>query len=432
MNDPTSIGYLILLLILLFFSAFFSASETAFISLSSFHLKKLLEKDKRARKLKFWFDNPNKVLITTLVGNNIVNISASVLAASFSYKFFHKLNVSIVTGIMTFLILIFAEIIPKTIAKRFSEKIAMAVILPVKFFTFLLAPITSLFILLSNGFTRIFGLKVESILPVLSEEDIKAMISAGEEEGIIEEEEREMIHSIFELGDRMVKEIMTPRVNIVAVEENISLKEIRRIIVKEGYSRLPVFKENIDKITGVVYIKDLLAKEERNSSDMGKLKARDIMRPPYFIPETKKVQDLIRELQREKIQMAIVVDEYGGTSGLVTMEDLLEEIVGEISDEYKKESEEIRTLSDGTYLVKGSLEIEKANDKLNLNIPEGKVETVAGFVLDFMGKFPKRGEKFIYGDYEFIIQESDTKKIQWVRLRKVEKDGGKGDNSGKK
>ena len=199
-------------------------------------------------------------------------------------------------------------------------------------------------------------------------------------------------------------------------------------MVKEGYSRLPVFKENIDRITGIVYIKDLLANEEKDPSNMEKLKAKDIMRQPYFIPETKKVQDLIKELQREKIQMAIVVDEYGGISGLVTMEDLLEEIVGEISDEYKKEMEEIIPLSDKSYMVKGSLEIEKANEKLKLGLPEGKVETVAGFVLDFMGKLPKKGEKFTYRDYEFIIQEADRKKIKWVKIRKVKKDGGEGDN----
>ena len=417
MSDPAFIGYIVLILILICLSAFFSASETAFISLGSYHLQKLLKKDKRAKRLRFWFANPNKVLITTLVGNNLVNIFAAVLAAAISYRRFEKISTAVITLIMAFVILVFAEIIPKSIAKKSAGKIAIKVAIPVKILVFILTPLSAIFVFFSNAVVKIFGGRIESILPVLTEEDLKAMISAGEEEGIIEEEGREMIHSIFEFGDKMVREIMTPRVDIVSVEEETPVGEILKLIAHEGFSRLPVLKENIDEIVGIVYIKDIIAKEINEPEKS--IKAKDIMRVPYFVPETKKVQELMNELQEEKLQMSIIVDEYGGTAGLITMEDLVEEIVGEIADEYKKEVSEFQELPDGRYLIKGNVEIERVNDELGLDLPEDKVDTVAGFILDHLGTFPEKGEKFQYGNYQFVIQEADDKAIKWVCLKKI-------------
>ena len=421
MNDPSLIGYIFSIVFLILLSAFFSACETSFISLGKHHFQKLLEKDeKKASKLKFWFENPNRILTTALVGNNIVNILASVLAAAVSFKYFKKVSTTLITGIMTFLILVFAEIIPKSIAKKKAEKVAIFSSIPIRFFSFILFPVIKILMFFANTFVRIFGEKIDTIMPLLTEEDVKAMISAGEEEGIIEEEEKEMIDSIFEFGDKMVKEIMTPRVNIVAVEENKSIKEILKIIASEGYSRLPVYRENIDKIVGIVYIKDIIAHQAH--AEGKELKAKEIMREAYFVPETKKVIELLRELQLKKLQMAIVVDEYGGTAGLITMEDLVEEIVGEISDEYKKDVSEFHKLTDGSYLVRGSMEIEKVNDEIGIELPEGKVETIAGFILDHFGRFPGKGETFVYNGYQFKIQDADTKKIRWVRVKKIEEE----------
>jgi len=419
MSEPFFTAHIFTILILLFLSAFFSGSEAAFLSLSSYHFHKLIKQSKKARILNFWFKNPNKVLITVLVGNNIVNIASTVLITILSYNFFHKMGVAIITGIMTFLILIFGEIIPKSLAKKFAEQVALSVSLPMQFFCFVLTPISKIFIYISNLIVKIFGVKIESILPVLTEEDLKAMIFAGKEEGAIEEETEKMLSSIFQLGDIMVKEIMVPRVKIIAIREDVSIREVLKVVVKEGYSRLPVFKGNLDKIVGIVYIKDIIATIVKNPDDIDIITAKDVMRQPYFIHERKKVQELMKELQREKLQMAIVVDEYGGTAGLVTMEDLVEEIVGEISDEYKKEIPPFQKLPDGSYLVQGNMEIEKANKEFNLKIVEKKTETLAGFILDYLGRCPKQGEKFYYNGYQFFIQEANNKTVLLVRIKKL-------------
>ncbi|MCM8809793.1 MAG: hemolysin family protein [Candidatus Omnitrophica bacterium] len=420
-------SYLIFLF-LIALSSFFSASETAFISLGKHHYQKILEIDKKkGERLSFWFENPEKVLVTTLVGNNFVNILASVFAATISYQYLGKVIPAIIAGIMTFIILIFGEIIPKSIAKRYPEKIALFAAYPLKIFIIIFSPFVKTFLFFSNIFLMVFRQKIDTIIPTLTEEDVKAMISAGEKEGVIEKEEKDMIHSIFELGDKMVKEIMTPRVNIVGVEENTSLEDVRKKISLSGYSRMPVYKENIDKIIGIVYIKDIIAKQTENSWE--KLKAKDIIRNVYFVPETKKVIELLRELQMLKLQMAIVIDEYGGTSGLVTMEDLIEEIVGEISDEFKKDEKEYLKINVDKYLIKGTMEIEKVEELLGIEIPEEiDVETIAGFVLANLRKFPKKGESFEYSDYKFTVQDADEKIIKWVKVEKLEKgveNGGK-------
>ncbi len=417
----------ILLLFLILLSAFFSASETAFISLGKYHYQKLLERDRRrAEKLSFWFENPEKILITTLIGNNFVNILASVFAATISYQYFHKIIPSFIAGIMTFIILVFGEIIPKSIAKKHSEKVALLASFPLKIFSIIFTPFVKFLLFISNIFLMIFGEKIETIIPVLTEEDVKAMITAGEEEGVIEEKEKEMIHSIFEFGDKMVKEIMTPRVNIIAVEENTYLKEIVKMIGIYGYSRMPVYEKNIDKILGLVYIKDIISKQSQENWE--NLKAKDIMRNVYFVPETKKVIELLRELQILKLQMAIVIDEYGGTAGLVTMEDLIEEIVGEISDEFKKDEKEYIKINEGRYLVKGSTEIEKVEDILGIKIPEEiDVETIAGFVLSHFGKFPKKGEEFEYMGYKIVVQDASDKIIKWIKIEKLENEQGEED-----
>ncbi|HOK56480.1 MAG TPA: hemolysin family protein [bacterium] len=416
-------SYLILLF-LIFLSAFFSASETAFISLGKYHYQKLLEIDrKKSEKLKFWFENPEKILITTLVGNNFVNILASVFAATIFYQHLNRIIPSVIAGIMTFIILVFGEIIPKSIAKKHFEKIALLTSYPLKIFSFIFYPFVKILLFISNVFLMIFRERIDTIMPVLTEEDVKAMISAGEKEGVIEKEEKEMIHSIFEFGDKMVKEIMTPRVNIVAVEENTSLEDIVKKISLSGYSRVPVYKDNIDKITGIVYIKDIIARQTEEAWE--KLKAKDILRNVYFVPETKKVIELLRELQMLKLQMAIVIDEYGGTAGLVTIEDLIEEIVGEISDEFKKDEKEYIKISEGKYLIKGSMEIEKVEELLKIKVPpEIDIETIAGFVLSYFGRFPKKGEEFEYENYKFVVQDADEKIIKWVKVEKLEKEEG--------
>jgi len=398
-------------------SAFFSAAETAFISLGSYHKLKGDGEEKTADPLAFWFHNPAGVLTTVLIANNAVNIGASVLAASFSYRYFQKINISLITGIMTFFLLLFGEIIPKSLAKRSPERFARITAVPLNIFCTFFSPVTRIFLFFANLVIRLFGGKPGSLLPLLTEDDLKAMISAGEEDGAIEKDEREMIHSIFELGDTQVREIMVPRVNVAAVRHDAAAEEILREIVEGGFSRLPVYERNLDRIIGLIYVKDLLALQVQKGDAWKLMTARDVMRGAHFVPETKKVQDLMRELQAAKLQMAVVVDEYGGTAGIVTMEDVIEEIVGDISDEYRKDVPPYQRLPDGTLLVRGSMEIEKANEDLGLDLPEGEVETVAGFLLDRWGRCPKKGERFVHGEYQYAIHEADHKTVTWVRVK---------------
>lgn len=420
MSEPDLFWYVILLVVLLLLSAFFSAAETAFISFSRHHFQKIAQKnEKRAKRLMFWFENPNRILVTTLVGNNIVNISASVIAATLSYRYRPAISTALVTGVMTFIILVFSEIIPKSLAKKHSEKIAYFLTYPVMFFSIILTPVAKFLMGISHLVVRLFGERIDNIMPVLTEGDIKAMIIAGEEEGIIEEEERDMIDSIFELGDKMVREIMTPRVNIISVKEEELVKNVVMEMAREGYSRLPVYRDSIDKITGIIYIKDIIGYITDGTEKTEAVQVKNLMREPFFIPESKKVNELMRELQDKKKQMAIVVDEYGGTAGLVTMEDLVEEIVGEIADEYKKEPKELYSLPDGGFLVSGGMEVEKVNEETGIDIPEGKFETIAGFILDKFGKFPVKGESFVYNNHQFTIQESERKKVRSIKITKL-------------
>ncbi|MGI6596104.1 MAG: hemolysin family protein [Candidatus Ratteibacteria bacterium] len=420
MSEPDLFWDVILLVVLLLLSAFFSAAETVFISFSRHHFQKIAQKnEKRAKRLMFWFENPNRILVTTLVGNNIVNISASVIAATLSYRYRPAISIALVTGIMTFIILVFSEIIPKSLAKKHSEKIAYFLTYPVMFFSIILTPVAKFLMGISHLVVRLFGERIDNIMPVLTEGDIKAMIIAGEEEGIIEEEERDMIDSIFELGDKMVREIMTPRVNIISVKEEELVKNVVMEMAREGYSRLPVYRDSIDKITGIIYIKDIIGYITEGTEKTETVQVKKLMREPFFIPESKKVNELMRELQDKKKQMAIVVDEYGGTAGLVTMEDLVEEIVGEIADEYKKEPKELYSLPDGGFLVSGGMEVEKVNEETGIDIPEGKFETIAGFILDKFGKFPVKGESFVYNNHQFTIQESERKKVRSIKITKL-------------
>ncbi len=409
---------LITLIVLLGFSAFFSGSEMALASLGKFKVRELIEKyGKKAEILNVWLKEPNKLLTTIAVANNLVNIWASVLASAIVFSRFHKHTVAITTGIMTFLILIFGEIIPKTLGKQNSAKISLHTIRPLIFLSYSLLPVVKLFTGISGALIRLFGGRVVLQTSRISEKELKDVITAGEKEGVIEEKEREMIHSIFEFGDTLVKEVMTPRTEIICLEDSSALKDVLELMVKEGHSRIPVYRENVDEIVGIVYSKDLL--RQWLGEELGKA-AKELMQRPYFVPETKKVNELLREFQRRKIQIAIVIDEYGGTAGLVTMEDLLEEIVGEISDRWEKEPPDFQKLPDGKILVNGKMELEKANEELKLGLPEeNDIETVAGFILSYLGRFPKIGEKFRFKNLLITIEKSDEHSISLVQVKRL-------------
>ena len=385
-------------------------------------MKSLMEKEKeKAPLLSIWVDDPNRLMATILVGNNIVNVTASILFTVILIRLLGTTATgkaaALAAGIMTFLILVFGEITPKTYARQNAEGVALRTIRLLRFLSRALSPLIKSLVFIANVVIRLSGSKIAKPGPFMTEEDIRGMISVGEEEGVLEEEEKEMIDSIFEFGDTKVQEVMVPRLDIVAVEAGRSLADILKSAVKAGHSRIPVFEKKVDNIIGVLYVKDLL--NLWGKKDEEKLKVKDLIRTPYFVPETKKVNELLREFRKKKIHLAIVVDEYGGTAGLVTLEDLLEEIVGEIEDEYDEKREEIKILEEGVALINGKMDIGEVNERLDINLPEKEgVETVAGFVVDYLGRVPQTGEALTYENLHISVVEADRRRVVKVKIIK--------------
>jgi len=336
-------GYVFILAIFLICvvaSAFFSGTETAFFSLSELELSKLREEGSRgSRRVIRLMNDSRKLLITILVGNTLVNIIAAIDATvlvtrlSRAYHFSEGLAIFLEVVVVTLIILIFSEITPKILAVRNSLNLALRVSPFIDLVYLLLYPISAVLERFTDLFKRALHIRTDA--EFLSEEEIKTLIELGEEKGTIQSEERMMIDSIFEFGETTVKEIMVPRIDMVCIEMHASLKDLIRLIRERGHSRIPVYEGRIDNIRGVIHVKDLIPVLDKSSRDV---KLMDLARPAYFVPESKKIDDLLREFQRQKVHMAIVVDEYGGTAGLVTLEDIIEEIVGEIQDEYDKEA----------------------------------------------------------------------------------------------
>lgn len=309
MLDDLPLWHLMILVIFLFLSAFFSGAETALTSLGKLKIKELMEKGGKWKKsVSIWIEHPNKILTTILIANNVVNVGAATLATAISIKIFASKGVGIAWGIMTFLILQFGEITPKIFARQHAERLSLLVIKPLQVLSLILSPIIRVLVFLTNLILKPFGGGMTIETSFITEEEIRGLISAGEKEGVLEEEEKEMLHSIFEFGDTKVSEVMIPRVDMVAIDEDIPLNMLLNLIKEKRHSRIPVYRENVDEIVGIFYVKDLLTLWRENRE----AKVKDLMRPAYFVPESKKVSDLLHQFQKKKVHMAIVVDEYGG------------------------------------------------------------------------------------------------------------------------
>lgn len=411
---------IILLIILFILSAFFSASETAFTSLSKIKVGRMVEQRLPGAKLVSGLkEKPSEFLSTILIGNNLVNIAASALATSIIIKYFEArgwvnigLAVGIATGVMTFLILTFGEIVPKTVAIRRAEKLTLAVAPIIFTLNVILMPIAYLMGFISRPFIYILGGKAPEKGPFVTEDEIKMILAAGEREGVIEEEEREMITSIFEFGETIVREVMTPRPDISACQADKSVDELIRVIIESGHSRIPIYEGTLDNVIGVVYAKDLL-KAGRE------VKIRDILHSPVFIPETKKVAELLHEMQAARTHLAIIVDEYGVTSGLVTMEDLVEEIVGEIHDEFEREEKMIEKVDANTAIVVGSMSLKDLNDELKIELPEKEFDTIGGFVFGQLGKAPSVGDAVRFEDLVISVERIHRRRITRIKIVKL-------------
>ncbi len=412
--------YGIAFIVLLLFSAFFSASETAFFSLPKSMVEKFARsKSVTARQVAALLNEPRRLLIGIIIGNTLVNVAVASLATIITQNWIreYQLNATLAllinVVVVSFVILFFSEILPKITAIKNGPKLSKQFAIPLTFFHYLFYPVSYVLDLLTQLLGSAFGADVDKFN--LSEKELRTLVDVGEEKGALLKEEKEMIHGIFELHGTVVREIMVPRTDMVCLEKDSSLTTVLNVVKEKMHSRIPVYDDTVDNIVGILYIKDLLPFiRKRNTSDF---KLEKLVRPAYYVPEQKKINELLREFQAQKIHMAIVVDEYGGTSGLVTLEDVIEEIVGEIQDEYDKEAPLIEKINEHTFLVDGSMAIDEINEELNLNLPtEEGVDTLAGFLLGQFGSVPKTKEKITYNGYEFVIEKATKKRIQKVRL----------------
>ncbi len=398
-------------------SALFSSAETALTALSEREARQLVESgEKRYQALSLWIEQPNKVLTTILIGNNLVNILASALATVAVDKIVHDQAVAIATGLMTLLILIFGEIAPKTFAKYNHTRLAPRAIRGLRLFYLLVFPVTVLLTSLSRVMVRLVGGDVSRSGPFVTEEDISYLIDLGHREGAIEKHEEELLHSVIDFSNTTVREIMIPRTEMVAVETDVERDELVNLAINAGHSRIPVYEESIDNIVGIFYAKDLI-----KMPGAGKpFQLSTSLRSPMFVPEVMSISDLLREMQRVKTHMAIVVDEYGGTSGIVTLEDILEEIVGEIHDEYDSEESQFRVLSGGKMLADGRISIHDLGEQLGVEFPESDLyETLGGFLTVRAGKLPANGMKLRWNHFDFTIKEADQRRIRRVEIERV-------------
>lgn len=406
-----------MLALLLLLSAFFSGSETALLAANKLRLRQMDEEgSRRAGLIRRLLEEPGRVLTALLVGNNIVNVAATVLATAILVELWGRARGPIYALVgMTILLLVVGEITPKTFAAKHADRVALLVARPVSWLTTLLSPVIRVLSLLSNVLVRPLGGRVNLTSPLVTEEEIRLLVKVGEEEGVIQEDEREMIHSIFEFGDTVVREVMVPRIDMVCAADTDTVADALRVVRAEGHSRLPVYHESIDQIVGIVHVKDLLTYVQDGREQAA---VKEAARAAFFIPESKPLDGLFREMRRKKAHMAIVVDEYGGTAGLVTIEDLLEEIVGPILDEYDVEEKLLEIVNERVALVDGRVSLEEVNEQLGLDLPVGDVDTVGGFVYARLGRVPAQGESVTTDGVELFVERLEGHRIARVRITK--------------
>ena len=427
------LSQLIILAVLIFLNAFFAASEIAFISLNDTKIEKQAKDgNKKAKQIEKMLKTPSKFLATIQIGITLAGFLSSAFASDtfaeklapilfqcmpfFSLGIWKSISIIIITIILSFFTLVFGELVPKRLAMKNYEKIAFGTIGIIRAISIITSPFVKFLTLVTNSISKLFGVG-ENEEESVTEEEIKMMVDQGEEKGTIKEEEKELINNVFEFNDITVSEIMKHRKDIFAVDINISNDELMEELSKEEYrySRIPVYDETIDEIKGILYIKDVL-------KNIGKknFKVKNVVKDAYFVSQTRLINEVFKELQKNKMQIAIIIDEYGGTAGLITMEDILEELVGDIYDEYDKEEKEFEKIDENTYIIVGSMPIYDVNKLLNANIPEGDYDTLSGFLQEKLGRIPEEEENPIIETKEvtYKIEKYEDKRILKVKACK--------------
>ena len=402
-----------MLIALLVLSALFSSSETALTTVNRIRIRTLAgQGDKRAMTLLAVLQNPEKMLSVILIGNNVVNLYASSLATTVTLSLFGSKMVGVATGILTLAVLVFGEVAPKTMASRNAEQIALRAAGPVKVLMWLFTPLVFVVNNLARLVMKLFGADRPGKRELMTAEELRTIVQVGHEDGVIENSERKMIDNVFDFGDRSARDIMIPRIDMTCIDVEAGYDELMEVVREEEYTRIPVYKESADTIVGILNIKDLLFREQDKP-----FRIAELMRKPLFTYEQKKTSELMVEMRKNYTNLAIVLDEYGVTAGMVTMEDILEEIVGEIRDEYDRDEEKsIRRIAPNTYLIEGNVKIDDVNEVLQLHLASEDYESIGGYVLEQLEHFPKEGECVTKGGISFTVTRMEQTRIAEVKL----------------
>lgn len=418
--NPDDIFQLIVLAVLLILSAFFSSAETSLTTFNRIRMRTLADEgNKRAARALKVTEDSGKMLSAILIGNNVVNLSASSIATTLALRLFGSVGAGIATGILTVLILIFGEISPKTLATLHAEKLAMAYSGIIQFLMMLLTPVINVINKLSNLFLYLLRVDPNKSRDMMTEEELKTIVDVSHESGVIETEEREMIHNVFDFSDALAREIMTPRIDMTFVKSDSTYHEILEIYREDHYTRMPVYEETTDQVIGILNMKDLLLYE-----DVDHFSVSNILREPFFTYEKKNTAELFLEMQTKSINLAIVLDEYGITAGMVTMEDLLEEIVGEIHDEYDgNEEAQLTKISDTEYIAAGSMNLEDLCDDLDIHLTSDDYDSIGGYFIGKCDHLPVEGEQITTEDNIVLTVTSVNKnRIEQLRIQLPEPD----------
>ncbi|PRR80763.1 HlyC/CorC family transporter [Clostridium vincentii] len=413
--DSSYTGEIILLIVLIILSGFFSMSETSLMSLSKIRIRHMLKEEVKGSKLlEKLLKDPNKLLGAILIGNNIVNIGASALATTITARLFggSQSSVAIATLSMTVLILIFGEITPKSIAKQKSEQVSLLVSKPINLLVFVLRPLVFVFSSISSVFIKLLGGNPKVGEPFITQEELKTMVGVSEEEGVLEDVEKEMIFNVFDFADMQVKDVMVQRVDIIALDTETTYDEVLQEIKEEQFSRIPVYNETIDNIIGILNVKDLIiAGNLKDGFDI-----KNYVREPFYTFEFKKITAVFSEMKKTRNPMAVVLDEYGGTVGIVTLEDIIEEIVGEIEDEYDEESNMIQVVKEDEYIVNGSAKLNDISELIGVSMESDELDSVGGLIIEELGRIPENNEEVIINNIRFVVEELDKNRIKKVRI----------------
>jgi putative hemolysin len=421
-------GEVILLAALVILNAFLAMARSALIHVRKARLKQLAEDGvKSARVAERLAEDASRLLATTQLGMMLISFFAGATVAILSAPPLAKtlqpwlrgasypVAFVLVVLLAAMVMLILGELVPETIALQHSERLALWLARPLAVLSVVAMPLARLTVWLSNALSRLFGTGPEGGMPFVTEEEIKTLVDAGEEEGVIEEDEKEMIYSIFELGDTLARQVMVPRTDVVALDVTTPMAEVVDIIMAAGHSRIPIYEETIDNVVGVLYAKDLLRYLRDGQTDVP---LRNIVREAYFIPETKQAGDLLPDLQQRRVHIAIVVDEYGGMAGLVTIEDLLEEIVGEIQDEYDAEEPFVEVVGENEYLFDARMDLDNLNQLIDTALPTEDSDTLGGFIYSQLGKMPVVGDQVPFDDLTFTVESVAGRRIKKVRVER--------------